>query len=247
MAQMHHRYLNNEHPSHDLQLTFIIAAPLCSPPPDVPFEGFLNISSPVHDVQNVDTCETDGEELEIVCPSFLNVYIRSATYGRKAHVNTVCTGEKDKGPAEDCLDTEVLKKAKSECHGKYTCTIGVSGSLADLSLTCNTNKKELNITHTCGKHNYLHSPCSNTVLYHAVLVSCYRWQSYLFSPGDCVAKALVQNQWLQQEQVQNMGEMDLKSALIENLNKHLDEEIHSVPELSYRKEMLCAFLNRNSQ
>ena len=134
-------------------LLFIVAAPLCIPPPDIPFEGFLNISSPVYDVENVDTCQIDGEDLEIVCPSFLNVYIRSASYGRKAKVNTVCTGVKDPGPAADCLDTEVLKKARSECHGRYTCNISVTGSLADLSLNCNTNKKELNITHTCGNYD----------------------------------------------------------------------------------------------
>ena len=57
-------------------------------------------------------------------------------------------------------------------------------------------------------------------------------------PDDCVATALVQNEWLEQEQVHNMAEMDRKSALIENLNKHLNGEIHSVPELSYRKENL---------
>ena len=34
--------------------------------------------------------------------------------------------------------------------------------------------------------------------------------------------------------MRDMGETDLKAALIENLNKHLDDEIHSVPELSYR-------------
>ena len=110
----------------------------------------------MNDVENVDTCQIDGEDLEIVCPSFLNIYIRSATYGRKAMINTICNGEKDPGPAEDCLDTEVLNKARSECHGSFACKIGVTGSLADLSMNCNTNKKELKTTHTCGNHNYHH-------------------------------------------------------------------------------------------
>ena len=55
-----------------------------------------------------------------------------------------------------------------------------------------------------------------------------------------MATALVQNGWLSQEQVEEMGETDLKAALIEKLNKHLDDEIHSVPELSYRLETQCA-------
>ena len=146
---MHIRLLNKNFSN---EKCFILLAPLCSSPPEVPVEGFLNISSPVHDVENVDTCQTDGEDLELVCPSFLNIYIRSATYGRKARVNTLCTGEKDPGPSKDCFDTEVLKKVRSECHGSFICKIGVTGSLADLSQTCSTNKKELSTSHTCGKH-----------------------------------------------------------------------------------------------
>ena len=108
------------------------------------------MSSPVHDVEHVDTCQVDGEDLEIVCPTFLSIHIRSATYGRKANTKTVCTGVKDAGPPVDCLDTTVLDQARSACHGNYSCSVGVAGSLADLSANCNTNKKELNITHTCG-------------------------------------------------------------------------------------------------
>ena len=68
-------------------------------------------------------------------------------------LQTVCTGVKDRGPSEDCLDTGVLGKVRALCHGNYSFTVAVSGSIAvaDLSRTCNTNKKELNITHTCGK------------------------------------------------------------------------------------------------
>ena len=54
---------------------------------------------------------------------------------------------------------------------------------------------------------------------------------------NCLASALVQNEWLAEEEVQSMAEVDLKAALIENLNKNLDQEIHSVPELSFRLVM----------
>ena len=133
---------------------FLFPGPLCVPPPEVPYEGFLNISSPVHEVDTVDTCQVDGEDLEIACPSFLNIFVQSATYGRIAGGKTVCTGVKDRGPSSDCLDTGVLDKVRGFCHGSYNCSIGVSHNIAvaDLSGTCNTNKKELNITHTCGKH-----------------------------------------------------------------------------------------------
>ena len=201
------------------------------PPPEVPFEGFLNISSPVHEVDTVDTCQVDGEDLEIACPSFLNIFIQSATYGRVAGGKTVCTGEKDRGPSSDCLDTGVLDKVRGFCHGSYNCSIGVSHNIAvaDLSGTCNTNKKELNITHTCGKHNTIQDP----LLSHCVLVACYPWDSYV-TGVNCAGSALLQNGWVSPEQYEAMGESDIKSALIENLHKHLDREIHSLPELSYR-------------
>ena len=211
--------------------------PLCVPTPEVPFDGFLNISSPVHDVEIVDTCQIDGENLYIVCPSFLNIFIRSATYGRKAKGKTVCTGAKDPGPAEDCLNTKVLSKARSLCHGNYSCSIEVSGSLADISQSCNTNAKELNTTHTCGKHDH-----TSTVQCCTFAVDCYPWRTYGMGE-DCAATALAQNGWIGQEQLRDMGGTDQKEALITNLNNLLDSEIHSVPELSYRFMISLQFSN----
>ena len=137
-----------------------VSAPLCSPPPDVPLDGFLNISRPIHPVQNVDTCRTDAEDLVISCPSFLTIYIRAASYSRKAAVPTMCTGERDPGPAADCTDPDVVQKVRAECHGSHSCVLTVAGSLADLGQQCGPKKKELHTTHTCG--NNIHS---NTLLF----------------------------------------------------------------------------------
>ena len=139
MSLQRHKHLYN--------LTLTIAAPMCSPPPAIPIDGFLNISHPVHDVQNVHSGITDGKNLSISCPSFLDIYIRSASYGEKSNVAE---------PDQDCLDTDVIKMTRSKCHGSYRCGLSFSG-LADLSLDCNTKRKELNITHTCGKNNKLFS------------------------------------------------------------------------------------------
>ena len=64
-------------------------------------------------------------------------------------------------------------------------------------------------------------------------VACYPWHSYVLEK-ECIAIALLQNGWIAQEELQAMGETDLKAALIMHLNNHLDSEIHSIPELSYR-------------
>ena len=66
-----------------------------------------------------------------------------------------------------------------------------------------------------------------------VLVACYPWDSYV-TGENCAGTALLQNGWISPEEYAGMGESDIKSALIGNLNKHLDSEIHSLPELSYR-------------
>ena len=112
----------------------------------------MNISSPIHEIEEIDTCDVDGGHSNLTCPSFLKIYIRHTIYGRKAQKSEICTGEKDPAPSEDCLDTDVLTKAQHLCHGKSRCSIGVSGSLADLSATCNSNRKELKINYTCGKY-----------------------------------------------------------------------------------------------
>ena len=62
---------------------------------------------------------------------------------------------------------------------------------------------------------------------------CYPWYSYVRS-HDCLDTALVQNEWLGVEQLSKLVQLDRKAALIENLNKHLDRDVHSLPELSYR-------------
>ena len=62
---------------------------------------------------------------------------------------------------------------------------------------------------------------------------CYPWHSYVRS-YDCLDLALLENGWLDVEQLGLMSEVDRKTALIENLIKHLDGDVHSLPELSYR-------------
>ena len=65
------------------------------------------------------------------------------------------------------------------------------------------------------------------------LVECFEWHSYLSSP-DCLTSSLLYNRWISQEDLESLAEADLKNALIEKLNKHLDSEAHSVVDLSMR-------------
>ena len=60
---------------------------------------------------------------------------------------------------------------------------------------------------------------------------CQDWKSFIF--GD-VSEVLLSSRWVTQEQLDTMTEIEMKTSLIENINKNLDHETHSIPELSYR-------------
>ena len=45
---------------------------------------------------------------------------------------------------------------------------------------------------------------------------------------------LLSTGWASKEQIESMTDIEIKTMLIENLNKNLDEDTHSMPELSYR-------------
>lgn len=128
-------------------------SPLCPEPPAVPFEGYLNISAPYLEAKVSETCQTDGSDLHLVCPSFLRLDIVHAVYGRLGgSTRRVCTGQKNTGPSSDCFveNGEILEQVRAECQGQMECSLPVGGYLTDLSSGCNTNMKELNVTYSCG-------------------------------------------------------------------------------------------------
>ena len=50
--------------------------PVCPEPPLVPFEGSLNISRPNLPVHSSTKCQVDGNDLSLVCPSFLKIHVK---------------------------------------------------------------------------------------------------------------------------------------------------------------------------
>ena len=134
--------------------------PVCPAPPGVPLDGQLTVVPAVLPVKETTSCVVAGARvstvagpslLSLTCPSFLSVYITTATYGREKGEDQLCSGEKDRPPAEDCLSTEVVDRLRQQCLGLDNCTLTATEGMVDLGDTCTRQKKELKTNHTCGE------------------------------------------------------------------------------------------------
>ena len=56
---------------------------ICEDPPIVPDEGTLTVTPKVMEVEIEEKCTVDGSVLDIKCPSFQQIYILGASYGRE--------------------------------------------------------------------------------------------------------------------------------------------------------------------
>ena len=104
--------------------------------------------------------------MKIKCHSFLNVYLKTITYGRNyTNEKKLCNGESpddSKGVASDtdyCLRSRRNWKAlKNLCHGDSLCLIPVAADMDStwqskyqFGAACNGLKRELRVEHICGK------------------------------------------------------------------------------------------------
>ena len=114
-------------------------------------DGIREIKPKIFDMPLLEVCAVDGSDLNIKCPSFLNIYVKSASYGREFAVKEICTGEKDGNPEVTCLDTEVVHQIGPPSRGLWNVTAPVSPLLANLDSKCNPPmKRELKVQYLCG-------------------------------------------------------------------------------------------------
>ena len=55
---------------------YLISAPLCPPPPEIPFEGKVTNDPIVFEMTDSNSCGVDGKDFSINCFSFMNIYAR---------------------------------------------------------------------------------------------------------------------------------------------------------------------------
>ena len=137
-----------------------VQGPLCPQPPEVPEEGTLLSHPIVFQQPTVSTCAIDGKTVDLKCHSFLSVYIPSATFGRDFNETSkfgkvLCDGaepaDSEGAQGAECRESSVgLLAAQVACHGRPSCSVAVTPSLATLPATCSTLRKELRTEHICG-------------------------------------------------------------------------------------------------
>ena len=134
-------------------------APLCPKPPSIPLEGTREYLPKVFELEPSNICSIHGEVVDLKCHTFLSIYIKSATFGRKfSDQKELCGGDKEadtKGPDADCVEHKtVTQKTRDACHGKSSCVVSVEPDMSQLGSACDGLKREFNLNFTCGNIPY---------------------------------------------------------------------------------------------
>ncbi|KAM6383534.1 protein eva-1 homolog C [Alca torda] len=90
----------------------------------------------------------ENQELKLHCQESKFLVIYSATYGRRAHEENVCSTEVERIPPFDCLSYTALEVVSKRCYGKQRCKIIVTSR--DFGSPCLPGvTKYLNISYAC--------------------------------------------------------------------------------------------------
>lgn len=143
-----------------LNMLKILSGPSCDLPPEAPTEGTKLYIPKIFSAEYEQRCAADGDTLEIICPSFMSVFIKNSSYGRsiESSKKEMCNGKKDSTlVVEDCqAENEVYSHLIGLCHGKSSCLIEISNNMTQFTAECLQNQtNELNILHSCGKAIYI--------------------------------------------------------------------------------------------
>ncbi|NXI12157.1 EVA1C protein, partial [Irena cyanogastra] len=90
----------------------------------------------------------ENQELKLHCQESKFLIIYSATYGRWAHEESVCSTKAEHTPPFDCLSYTALEVLSKRCYGKQRCKIIVTSQ--DFGSPCLPGvKKYLNVSYAC--------------------------------------------------------------------------------------------------
>ncbi|KAM6100286.1 protein eva-1 homolog C isoform 3-T3 [Theristicus caerulescens] len=90
----------------------------------------------------------ENQELKLHCQESKFLIIYSATYGRWAHEENICSTEVERVPPFDCLSYAALEVLSKRCYGKQRCKIIVTSR--DFGSPCLPGvTKYLNVSYAC--------------------------------------------------------------------------------------------------
>ncbi|XP_058656146.1 protein eva-1 homolog C isoform X1 [Ammospiza nelsoni] len=90
----------------------------------------------------------ENQELKLHCQESKFLIIYSATYGRWAHEESVCSTQAEHSPPFDCLSYTALEVLSKRCYGKQRCKVIVTSR--DFGSPCLPGvPKSLNVSYAC--------------------------------------------------------------------------------------------------
>ncbi|NXP51779.1 EVA1C protein, partial [Heliornis fulica] len=90
----------------------------------------------------------ENQELKLHCQESKFLIIYSATYGRRAHEENICSTEVERVPPFDCFSYMALEVLSKRCYGKQRCKILVTSQ--DFGSPCLPGvTKYLNVSYAC--------------------------------------------------------------------------------------------------
>ncbi|XP_059322159.1 protein eva-1 homolog C isoform X2 [Ammospiza nelsoni] len=96
----------------------------------------------------------ENQELKLHCQESKFLIIYSATYGRWAHEESVCSTQAEHSPPFDCLSYTALEVLSKRCYGKQRCKVIVTSR--DFGSPCLPGvPKSLNVSYACGGSSWL--------------------------------------------------------------------------------------------
>ena len=135
-----------------------LLAPLCNKPPDAPDDGVREHWPMAIPLAPTEICALDSEDVQLLCHSFLSIYVDGVTYGRDSITGKeLCGGDKPNDfqslGSGTCYNETYNNQLKTElaleCHGAYNCSYHIE--TVPLTSDCNGLRREVKIQYMCGR------------------------------------------------------------------------------------------------
>ena len=135
----------------------LLSAPLCPVPPSSPADGVKEYQPLAIRQDNKKSCALNSEDLQLKCHSFLDIFVRSFTYGRNASKGKdLCDGEKPKDSKSaqlncynETFNSEILYELEVACHATFNCSYTIP--TVPLDPVCDGLKREARVEYICGQ------------------------------------------------------------------------------------------------
>ena len=182
----------------------------CTDPPEPPLGG-NKVSFPAEfSIQKFSSCAVEMDSIHIKCPSFLSILILETEYGRHANDTYMCDGTRSKAPTANCLSSEFLEDAQTNCHGEYEC----SSQVPMMRSICGVAyKPQLSVNYTCAQ--------------------CFPWHELVTEDDQCIEDILIFLKQLTQDEIDTFSIKEKGDVLKQYVRKILNDDYYTKTKLKH--------------